>query len=57
MNENFETENSAQNGQQETLPLMRIDIMTLFPDTMRAILGESILGRAAAKDIIEIKEI
>ena len=54
MNENFETENSAQNGQQETLPLMRIDIMTLFPDTMRAILGESILGRAAAKDIIEI---
>lgn len=35
-------------------PLMRIDIMTLFPDTMRAVLGESILGRAAAKDIIEI---
>ena len=36
------------------LPLMRVDIMTLFPDTMRALLGESILGRAAAKDIIEI---
>ena len=35
-------------------PLLRIDIMTLFPDTMRALLGESILGRAAAKDIIEI---
>jgi len=35
-------------------PLMRIDIMTLFPDSMRAVLGESILGRAAAKDIIEI---
>lgn len=35
-------------------PLMRVDIMTLFPDTMRALLGESILGRAAAKDIIEI---
>ncbi|MEG1316071.1 MAG: tRNA (guanosine(37)-N1)-methyltransferase TrmD, partial [Oscillospiraceae bacterium] len=33
---------------------MRIDIMTLFPDTMSAMLGESILGRAAAKDIIEI---
>ena len=36
------------------LPLMRVDIMTLFPDTMRALLGESILGRAALKDIIEI---
>lgn len=36
------------------LPLMRVDIMTLFPDTMRALLGESILGRAAVKDIIEI---
>ncbi len=35
-------------------PLMRIDILTLFPDSMRAVLGESILGRAAAKDIIEI---
>ena len=23
---------------------MRIDILTLFPDTMRAMLGESILG-------------
>jgi tRNA (guanine37-N1)-methyltransferase len=34
--------------------LMRIDIMTLFPETMRAVLGESILGRAAAKNIIEI---
>ena len=33
---------------------MRVDIMTLFPDTMRAVLGESILGRAAKKDIIEI---
>ncbi|MGI5979014.1 MAG: tRNA (guanosine(37)-N1)-methyltransferase TrmD [Oscillospiraceae bacterium] len=44
-------ENEAQSP---ALPLMRIDIMTLFPDTMRALLGESILGRAAAKDIIEI---
>ncbi len=35
-------------------PLMRIDIMTLFPDSMRAVLGESILGRASAKGIIEI---
>lgn len=44
--EKIETEQSG--------PLMRVDIMTLFPDTMRAVLGESILGRAAAKDIIEI---
>jgi tRNA (guanine37-N1)-methyltransferase len=35
-------------------PLLRIDILTLFPDSMRAVLGESILGRAAQKDIIEI---
>lgn len=33
---------------------MRIDIMTLFPDTMNAMLHESILGRAAKKGIIEI---
>ncbi len=39
---------------EEKKPLLRIDIMTLFPDSMRAVLGESILGRAAAKDIIEI---
>ena len=30
----------------------RVDIMTLFPDTMQALLGESILGRAAKKDIL-----
>lgn len=28
---------------------MRIDIMTLFPDTMNAIMHESILGRAAKR--------
>ena len=33
---------------------MRIDIMTLFPDTMNAVLHESILGRAAKKGIIEV---
>lgn len=33
---------------------MRIDIMTLFPDSMDAMLHESILGRAAKKGIIEI---
>jgi tRNA (guanine-N1)-methyltransferase len=29
--------------------------MTLFPDTMQAMLGESILGRAAKKSLLEIK--
>lgn len=48
MRESIKTENDR------ALPRMRIDIMTLFPDTMRAVLGESILGRAAQKDIIEI---
>ncbi len=33
---------------------MRIDIMTLFPDTVYAFLHESILGRAAKKGLIEI---
>ena len=33
---------------------MRIDIMTLFPDTVRAVLHESIIGRAAKKGILEI---
>jgi tRNA (guanine37-N1)-methyltransferase len=32
----------------------RIDIMTLFPDSMGAMLGESILGRAAKKGAIRI---
>ena len=33
---------------------MRIDILTLFPDTVAAVLHESILGRAAKKGIVEI---
>lgn len=33
---------------------MRIDILTLFPDTVNSVLHESILGRAAKKGIIEI---
>ena len=33
---------------------MRIDILTLFPDTVSAVLHESIIGRAAAKGIVEI---
>lgn len=34
---------------------MRIDIMTLFPDTVSAMMHESILGRAQAKGLIEIE--
>ena len=33
---------------------MRIDILTLFPDTLNAVLHESILGRAAKKGTVEI---
>ena len=33
---------------------MRIDILTLFPDTVGAVLHESIIGRAAKKGIVEI---
>ena len=33
---------------------MRIDILTLFPDTVSAVLHESIIGRAAKKGIVEI---
>lgn len=33
---------------------MRIDIMTLFPEMCRAYYSESVIGRAAAKGIIEI---
>ena len=33
---------------------MRIDILTLFPDTLGAVLHESIIGRAAQKGLVEI---
>lgn len=33
---------------------MKIDVMTLFPDSMSAVLGESIIGRAAKKGIVNI---
>ena len=33
---------------------MRIDILTLFPDTVNAVLHESIIGRAAKKGVVEI---
>jgi tRNA (guanine37-N1)-methyltransferase len=52
MDENLNLEINAHAEEQK--PLMRIDILTLFPDSMRAVLGESILGRASVKDIIEI---
>lgn len=51
MDEELRPENE---GREKSTPLMRVDILTLFPDSMRAVLGESILGRAAARDIIEI---
>ena len=56
MNENLDLEKNACEEVSKK-PLMRIDILTLFPDSMNAVLGESILGRAAAKDIIEINSI
>jgi len=56
MNENLEIEKTACEDITKK-PLMRVDIMTLFPDSMNAVLSESILGRAAAKDIIEINSI
>jgi tRNA (guanine37-N1)-methyltransferase len=36
-------------------PLMRIDIMTLFPAMIDACMQTSVIGRAAAKGIIEIR--
>ncbi len=34
---------------------MKIDILTLFPDTVDAVLHESILGRAARKGLLDIR--
>ena len=33
---------------------MRFDILTLFPEMIDAVLGDSIIGRARAKGLIEI---
>ena len=33
---------------------MRIDIMTLFPETVHAVLHESVIGRAANNGTVEI---
>ena len=35
---------------------MRIDIMTLFPDTVGDVLSESILGRAQERGILRIDD-
>ena len=34
---------------------MRVDILTLFPDMFEAVLKESIIGRAASKQIVELE--
>ena len=34
---------------------MRVDVLTLFPDTMNAIFSESILGRAQKKGILQLQ--
>ena len=34
---------------------MRIDVLTLFPDMLRPMLGESILGRAAENGLIDVR--
>ena len=36
---------------------MRIDILTLFPESVMGVLGTSILGRAAKKDILDIRAV
>lgn len=36
---------------------MRFDVMTLFPDMIRAVTGESIIGRSAQKGIIDINAV
>ena len=36
---------------------MKIDILTLFPDAVMALLGTSILGRAAKKGILDISAV
>ena len=33
---------------------MRIDIMTLFPDAIDAMMGQSIIGRAQARELVTI---
>ena len=35
---------------------LRVDILTLFPDTVNAMLHESILGRAVKKGFVTIRK-
>lgn len=35
--------------------MMRFDILTLFPDMVRSVLGESIIGRATQREILDIR--
>ena len=35
--------------------MYKIDIMTLFPDSINAVMSESIIGRAQERGYIEIK--
>ena len=34
---------------------MKIDIMTLFPEMINAVMRESIIGRAQDKGLVEVK--
>ena len=34
---------------------MKIDIMTLFPEMINAVMRESIIGRAQDKGVVEVK--
>ena len=33
---------------------MRFDVLTLFPDMFEAVLGDSIIGRAREKGLVEL---
>ena len=34
--------------------MMRFDVLTLFPDMFEAVLGDSIIGRAREKGLVEL---
>jgi len=33
---------------------MKFDVLTLFPDMFRAVLGDSIIGRAESNDLVDL---
>ncbi|MCL2487713.1 MAG: tRNA (guanosine(37)-N1)-methyltransferase TrmD [Oscillospiraceae bacterium] len=49
MNEQLDSQLSTLNS-----PLLRVDILTLFPDMCRAVMDESILGRAQKKGALAV---